>query len=108
MCSCEVEERLVQTATDAGSAEVGSDGSEVDVRLTGSCWREEGDEEASESCAVVRDQARVMEVLKEEARECVCDWPSPPRVGDGDDSVVIMRRRGTDRQRAHEVSSAPR
>src|SRR5439155_10683486 len=84
------EEPLVEVAPEAAAAVVGPDADEVDVRLVAEGLREEAAEEADHLAVLLRDEARVAEVLEEEAREHRPHSPAaPPRVEMWRDTRVV-------------------
>src|SRR5207245_2380793 len=93
-------EALVQLARETAATAVGTDADEVDVRLVRKALREEAVEEAHQLAVLLRDEARLPEMLEEEPREERAHRASvPPVVDERGDPVVIRRLRIPDCQR---------
>src|SRR5205085_11062837 len=96
------EEPLVELAPKAAATLVGPDADEVDVCLVAVGLREEAAQEPDELAVCLRDQARVTEVLEEEAREHRAHRPPvPPLVEMWRDARVVTGLGMSDRDRGH-------
>src|SRR5206468_2454894 len=76
------EEPLVEVTPEAAAAVVGPHADEVDVGLLGVRLGEEAAQEADHLAVLFRDEARVAEVLEEEAREHRPHRPAAPPLVD--------------------------
>ena len=89
-CPGDIEESLVQVATETAPTVARLDTHEVDVRLFGLALRKEPDEEAHDLALVQGHEARVAEVLEEQAwQHRAHRSPAPPAIDAVDERVVV-------------------